>query len=137
MHVHVRGEHLALMRRELEEAAPGEACGVLVGRSARDHWVVDEVIPTTNIRPEIDRFEVNPQELLRVWADSERNKKEIVGFYHTHPHSGPQPSEWDAEGMKHNPLVWLIISREEEGAYIWKNEIGVQQITIREGKEGV
>lgn len=129
--LHISDQQLEQIRNELEREAPGEACGILVGRIVPGYWFVEEVIPTSNVRRELDRFEVDPHQLLEIWIESERNNKDIVGFYHTHPSSKPIPSKWDIEGMRHNPVVWLIVSREDEGAFLWKD--GPQGIEVERG----
>ena len=64
--------------------------------------------PTTNLAPELDRFEIDPAahlQLLRALRGSER---EIVGCYHSHPNGRMEPSERDSEGMRDDGFVWVI-----------------------------
>lgn len=92
--------------RHGEEAYPGECCGLLVGtlRPGRDGegdtYVVARAEPCRNLRAgeANDRFELDPQDFLRVDADAQRDGLEVIGVYHSHPDHAPRPSRFDAAG---------------------------------------
>jgi desampylase len=83
---HARAEH------------PRECCGLLIG--AGD--MVIEAVPTANAADDpLRRFEIPPIEhirQLRRCRDLTREtgqRHEVVGAYHSHPHSAPEPSPTD------------------------------------------
>ncbi len=115
--------NIEYIQSELETNRPYEACGILIGTVDIDVANVERVQPMTNIRRSKISFEIDPMELYNVWNTSEKEGKDIVGIYHTHPFSSAIPSMWDRETMEHNSLVWLIAGIDGIKSYIWNNGI--------------
>ena len=113
----------AYIQSELEINRPYEACGILIGTIYIDIVYVEKVQPVTNIRKSKISFELEPMELYNIWNTSEKEGKDIVGIYHTHPFSSAVPSIWDRETMENNSLVWLIAGIDGINSYIWDNGI--------------
>jgi proteasome lid subunit RPN8/RPN11 len=98
-------------RPELEEMLaeargryPFEACGVLVGvgqAPARVKRVVAVVNRETE-QPRV-RYQIAPEDLIRVTREARDRGEEIVGYFHSHPDHPARPSETDrriaAEGI--------------------------------------
>ncbi len=120
---------LNLIQSELESSKPYEACGVLVGTISGSTALVERAMPITNVKRTRTSFELDPKEHYDVWNDAEKNGKEIVGVYHTHPVSSAVPSLWDKETMQNVPGVWLIAGADGVRAYAW--EEGVKPVKIR------
>jgi proteasome lid subunit RPN8/RPN11 len=78
---------------------PGECCGFLLGSRAGGQAVVTVVLPAPNARADAprDRFAIAPELLLVAQRAAEARRLEIVGFYHSHPDGGPDPSRLDRE----------------------------------------
>jgi proteasome lid subunit RPN8/RPN11 len=74
---------------------PYEVCGVLLGPpgQARVTKVVEMVNRETE-QPKI-RYQIAPEDLLKLQRESRGDGLEIIGFYHTHPDHPPRPSETD------------------------------------------
>lgn len=83
----------------LEEAYPGEGCGVLLGElrdgdrrvtrleAARNRWADRD-----------DRYLVDPGTLRRLMDEEEESGGDrILGFYHSHPDADPVPSATDRD----------------------------------------
>jgi proteasome lid subunit RPN8/RPN11 len=124
--IRISAKDLKLISEEMEAGRPYEACGILVGRVQGNTAVVEKTIPAYNIKKSRTRFEIDPAQLYEVWDASEREGKEIVGIYHTHPFSQATPSNWDREYMEANPVVWIICGVDGVKGYIWdegKNNI--------------
>lgn len=80
-----------------EEAYPQECFGFLLGRFGENR--IRMAWPGQNVnasRPH-DRYEMDPQEFLRVQAEAEKWGGEVVGFYHSHPDGRAIPSDYDRE----------------------------------------
>lgn len=81
---------------------PYEVCGVLLGRDAGR---VDEVVPVRNREEEKPRvrYEIAPEDLIRIQREGRGAGREILGYYHSHPDHPARPSETDrriaAEGL--------------------------------------
>ena len=76
--------------------APRECCGLLVG----DAGEIYEAVATGNVAAEpLRRYEISPADhfalIRRCRAD--QAGRTIVGGYHSHPHSPPEPSATDLE----------------------------------------
>lgn len=75
---------------------PYEVCGVFLGRPAEPARVarVVEMQNRETEQPKI-RYQIAPEDLLKLMRESRAEGLEIIGFYHTHPDHPPRPSETD------------------------------------------
>ena len=71
--------------------APNEACGMLGGRNGR----VEQVYCMTNAQPGTDYYEMDPGEQFRVMKNIREAGLELIGLFHSHPHSQAYPSSVD------------------------------------------
>lgn len=85
-------------------AFPGECCGLLVGTGLR----VTRIVPAPNLRPEPDRFELDPATHLRLQRELRGRAEQVIGHYHSHPNGRPEPSAADRAAAHDPTLVWLI-----------------------------
>jgi proteasome lid subunit RPN8/RPN11 len=86
-----------------EETYPHECCGVLLGRSAIG---VDEVfaniaesaVRAGNTRTDSprNRYNIAPQELVKIQRQARESGLDIVGFYHSHP---DHPAQWSVTDL--------------------------------------
>lgn len=82
------------IRRHGEETYPYECCGVLLGSSADDVNCVEDSARASNTRTGGDahnRYQIAPQELIRIQRQARERGLDIVGFYHSHP---DHPARW-------------------------------------------
>ena len=73
------------------EASPGECCGVLLGR----HGEVVEAVRVRNLSDNRTRYLLDPAGHLAAQRDGRARGVDVLGFYHSHPHSPAVPSETD------------------------------------------
>ena len=94
----------ALADRIAEQARTGypfEICGVFVGEDR----TVREVVPVVNRETESPRvrYQIAPEDLIRIQREAREAGREILGYYHSHPDHPARPSETDrrvaAEGL--------------------------------------
>lgn len=123
-------KHIQLIKAECIKHSPNEACGVLIGKKEPLRIVVEKVVPVKNSRPSDRSFELDPQEHYQAWNMADKQGLDIVGVYHTHPHSRATPSIWDKETMEHYQTLWLISGIDGIQGYEWDN--GVQQVKVTE-----
>lgn len=126
----ISSEDRMLIQEELEANKPYEACGVLMGSVEGSTAMVEKALPITNVNRTRTSFELDPEEFYNAWNEADKNGKEIIGVYHTHPVSSAVPSLWDRETMKHDILVWLIAGADGMRAYAWDG--GIQMVQVRE-----
>ncbi len=87
-------------------AVPDECCGILIG-AGND---VDEAVAGRNIaeRP-TTRFLLDPHDHLDALRAARRRGADVVGFYHSHPRSDPQPSATDLAEATYTDHLFLIV----------------------------
>jgi proteasome lid subunit RPN8/RPN11 len=81
-----------------EETYPNECCGVLLGKNiasegegAVNH--VQQIVRAGNTRTDSahNRYNIAPQELVKIQRQARGLGLDIVGFYHSHP---DHPAQW-------------------------------------------
>src|ERR1700704_4320194 len=94
------------LRAHGEETYPNECCGVLLGKniagegdsaaamnSAATVNTVQEIVRAGNTRTDSahNRYNIAPQELVKIQRQARGLGLDIVGFYHSHP---DHPAQW-------------------------------------------
>ena len=93
---------------------PFEVCGVLLGRNGDGARRVDRVIPAVNRERDSPRvrYEIAPEDLVRIQREARDDGREILGYYHSHPDHPARPSETDrriaAEGLS-DGVVHMVV----------------------------
>ena len=96
---------------------PFEVCGVLVGRGPDGDRRVEEVVGVVNRETEAPRvrYQIAPEDLIRIQRGARETGREILGYYHSHPDHPARPSETDrriaAEGLS-DGIVYVVIGVE-------------------------
>jgi proteasome lid subunit RPN8/RPN11 len=85
------------IRRHAAEAAPGECCGALMGRSRGGWYAVQTVIPLPNETADPARYSIGAPVVLRLELQAQRAGVDLIGFYHSHPTGEASPSVTDLE----------------------------------------
>jgi proteasome lid subunit RPN8/RPN11 len=117
--VRIREEHVGAIEDHARRGYPDEVCGVLVGRMAAE-VTVEVVIPVANREREAPRvrYQIAPEDLLRIQRESRESRLDIVGFYHSHPDHPARPSETDrriaAEGLS-DGVVHVVVAVDAVG----------------------
>ena len=88
--------------------APRECCGVISGENGNPV----AVIPLTNVYEGDDFFEIDANELYRVYRELDDAGQEILVNYHSHPVSVAYPSVRDVAHAQWGEIVYLICSLE-------------------------
>jgi proteasome lid subunit RPN8/RPN11 len=117
--------HKQTLVEHAKKYAPNESCALLFGKESSGEYIVKEVFLTKNTENSPINFTISNEELLRGYKDAEQKNLEVVGIFHSHPHSEAVPSATDKKFMEINPVVWLIFSNKsgDLAAYVLENEI--------------
>jgi len=102
----LKSDVLTAVLAHAREASPAECCGVLIGTAGE----VVEAIRTRNIADRPTRFEVDPKDHLDARRSARARGLDIVGFYHSHPHSPAKPSDADKAEANYPDHLHLIVS---------------------------
>ena len=87
------------MRAHGEETYPHECCGVMLGRMEAGTNVVERVVRAGNTRTDSlhNRYQIAPQELVKIQRQAREERLDIVGFYHSHP---DHPARWSETDLR-------------------------------------
>jgi desampylase len=96
---------------EAANAAPAEACGLLLG-PAGTNARIDQVQPAANVADApCLRFEIDPAALIAAYKAERADGATLVGYYHSHPTGGPEPSAVDRAEAAGDGKVWAIAAQ--------------------------
>ena len=88
-------------------AAPDECCGLLLGRGGD----IVEAVRTRNIAAEPrSRFLIDPKDHIDGRRMARARGLDVVGFYHSHPSSPPEPSARDIVELTYPGHLYIIVS---------------------------
>lgn len=78
---------------------PYETCGVLYGAELQNHVAVDGYSIIRNISAcATSAFSFDPKEWIDIYYQAQKNQRNIVGFFHSHPQGSASPSIDDQAG---------------------------------------
>jgi proteasome lid subunit RPN8/RPN11 len=90
---------------------PNEMCGVIVGdRPAADGGRPLRWEPTRNRAASPLRYEINPDDLLRLTIETENAGHEFWAIAHSHTHSPARPSPTDVGLAFYPDAIYLLVS---------------------------
>jgi desampylase len=90
--IRIRPDVLALIEQHACAAAPEECCGLLIARDGR----IDEVVAAENQAADrIRQYEISPRDYLDAIKRCRGTDAIVIGAYHSHPGSAPDPSATD------------------------------------------
>jgi len=111
------------LRAHGEETYPHECCGVLLGKNEPGSGNrVHQLVRAGNTRTDSahNRYNIAPQELVKIQRQARGLGLDIVGFYHSHP---DHPAQWSP--TDHAEAHWLgcsyIITSVEQGKAVLTN----------------
>ncbi|MGA2438935.1 MAG: M67 family metallopeptidase [Acidobacteriaceae bacterium] len=95
--LHLSFSDYSALRAHGEETYPHECCGVLLGNSTPEGNRVRQIVRAGNTRTDRahDRYNIAPEELIRIQRQARTLGLDIVGFYHSHPDCAAQWSQTD------------------------------------------
>jgi len=97
----VRDEVIAHAR----ETAPAECCGLLIGNAT----AIVGAVRAANLSHNPSRFLIDPKDHIRARRDARARGLDVVGFYHSHPHSDARPSPTDLSEASYENHFYLIV----------------------------
>lgn len=128
----IRKKDLEVLERDALRSYPLEACALLIGVIDEEEALVTDLFIAKNMDESSFSFTISPKSLFDALNKADREGKEIIGIFHSHP-APPQPSSIDLKFMKLNPIVWLIMSMIDHrlAAYQQQGDV-VQKLFIKE-----
>jgi len=98
------------------EEAPNECCGLLIGNRV----TIEGSVRARNREASPTRYLIDPQDHFAAIHAARAAGKRVIGAYHSHPVSSPQPSESDiAEARWGSDFLYLIVSLKSPDAEVF------------------
>lgn len=120
-----------LLIEHAKKHAPNESCALLFGKVSKEDYTVQEVFLTKNVDGSPINFTISNEELLRGYTLAEQRGLEVIGIFHSHPHSEAIPSDTDKKFMEVNPVVWVIFSNATDSFAAYILESKIEPLAIR------
>ncbi len=95
----------------LSQPSAAACCSARPARSRRR-------LPTRNLAGDPNRFLIDPEEHIAARREGRRRGLELVGFYHSHPHSPAVPSATDLAEAAYPGHLYAIVSLVAEPALV-------------------
>lgn len=93
------------------EALPNEACGLVIGDGpAGEGGMALRWVPLRNALASQFRYEIDPDDLLRVTIETERRDEVIWAIVHSHVASPARPSPTDVRQSFYPEAIYLLVS---------------------------
>jgi proteasome lid subunit RPN8/RPN11 len=108
------------------ESAPRECCGLLFG----DGELADRLVRGRNVHatPET-RYEIDPAQLREAIAATDDTDRFLVGIYHSHPRTKPEPSAFDIANALWPEQVYVLTSLRFEPPEVFAYRIKNGKVT--------
>ncbi|WP_029522445.1 M67 family metallopeptidase [Persephonella sp. KM09-Lau-8] len=120
----IKKEVIEEIKRQGEEGYPYEICGFLIGEIDFENNIRTAVeafqVENQNKERANDRFEIAPQDYLKVENYADQKGLMIVGIYHTHPDHPDRPSETDLRFAQPD-MSYIILSVKNGKAENWRS----------------
>ncbi|MFC4599991.1 Mov34/MPN/PAD-1 family protein [Cohnella hongkongensis] len=114
---------------------PNESCGLLWGTAANG---VIEVGGFRLIRNAADspaaQFRFDAEDWIAAYYEAQKNQREIVGLFHSHPSGTIVPSESDLAGFVPWKSYWIVglqSAGHQIGVYVRQSEAGWAKLPLR------
>jgi desampylase len=101
----IAGSALEAVTEHARDALPVECCGVLIGTDA----AVIEAVRVKNVADDPNQFLLDPQGHINALRAARARGLDVIGFYHSHPHSEPEPSPTDIANASYPGHLYLIV----------------------------
>ena len=89
---------LGEIHAHMEETYPYECCGLIVG-TMEESKTAEASRRCRNLNTEraVDRYELDPKDMLKVQRELDGGPWDIIGVYHSHPDHPSRPSGFDTD----------------------------------------
>ncbi|MCH8908401.1 MAG: M67 family metallopeptidase [Candidatus Heimdallarchaeota archaeon] len=113
MRIQIPKSEIRKIKAHAEEAFPEECCGILIGRYEDNQANVSEArrMRNTNGGSKLNRYNIDPMELVRLEDELDDLGLLMLGIYHSHPDHPSRPSKYDLERAWPN-LSYAVLSVE-------------------------
>jgi len=113
--VRIPAEIVEAIVRQARAEDPNEACGLVIGdRPAADDGQPLRYVPTRNKAASPYRYEIHPDDLLRLTIETDDADEAFWAIVHSHVRSAAYPSPTDLGLAFYPDALYLLVSLEHE-----------------------
>lgn len=94
------------------EEAPNECCGIIAGVDGRP----TKLYRARNAEASPYRYNVDPQDLLRIYRETDANGWDFLVIYHSHTHTEAYPSPTDVRLAAWPDAYYVLVSLQNPDA---------------------
>lgn len=113
----------------INEGYPYETCGLFIGKSTDEEWVVSEVTQAKNLNTERaeDRFQLDPKDFMAGDNRAREIGEDIIGIWHSHPDhpAAPSPTDLESAWEGYSYLIAKVTKKGVEVMTSWRLVNGV------------
>lgn len=102
-----------LILKQAKEEYDNECCGFLAGVKKGEDIYINKMYSLTNIDNSSEHFSMDPKEQFEKIRLIRKEKMELLGNYHSHPHSPSRPSEEDKRLAFDPRVIYSILSLQD------------------------
>jgi proteasome lid subunit RPN8/RPN11 len=114
------------------ERLPYETCGIVFG-TAKDGIVAADgyaIIRNRSFSP-TDTFSFHPEDWVTVYFQTQKNQRNIVGFFHSHPQSAAVPSLKDEHGAIPWGTYWIVsFAKGNDGIAVYRRDAQEEWVNL-------
>lgn len=98
---------------------PNETCGLIFGTIVGGTTVAEAYTVMRNVSLTPSRsFRFDPAQWVSSYYEAQKNQRNIVGFFHSHPHGDPLPSVQDGREWTPWGTYWIVGFAESQGQIV-------------------
>ena len=109
---------------------PNESCAILFGYVDGRDTIVSKIFLTENVEKTPHNFTISNEQLIHAYKLAEEKNTNVVGIFHSHPHSEAYPSNIDRKFMHSNPVVWVIYSGNQKRFRAFVIEDDLKEVAV-------
>jgi proteasome lid subunit RPN8/RPN11 len=114
MTIILRSKDFETIVSHCREEDPIEACGIIAGQIRHcDGEIVKEVLRIYLCKNELQspiEYKIGAEDQLRIFQEINDDGLDLLGFYHSHPHTSSDPSKIDEKRANYVGYSYLILS---------------------------
>jgi len=131
---HLAPEIRAALIAHARAEYPNEMCGLIVGdRPAGEGGRALRFEPTRNKAASPYRYEIDPDDLLRLTIATDEADEVFWGIAHSHTHTPPVPSPTDIGLAFYPESLYLLVSLADDQADVTTGQPGIRAWRIVDG----
>lgn len=112
--IYLKKSEYSVILQQARREYDNECCGFLAGVKKDGDVYINKAYALVNVDNSSEHFSMNPKEQFEKVKLIRKENMELVGNYHSHPHSPSRPSEEDKRLAFDPNIIYAILSLQNE-----------------------